>query len=329
MEVEAEFAHEFIRRGGRFAYNPIIASGLNACALHYTQNDQPCRKGELLLLDVASSYANYNADMTRTIPVSGRFSRRQKQVYKAVLRVLRAVEPRGHAGQIAARLADGSGATGGEGTGGFAVVDTGGNQGQDPDDKALRKYFMHGAGHPLGLDVHDSALTVEPIQAGWVLTVEPAIYIREEGLWHAPGKQHPRARRRQRGLDGENPHRAGRSGAVDAPLTANKIFPQRNAKNAETRTYVDFRLHCTPSESLLSASDFAKAVLNAKTQGPKGAKRSFLLGVFAPWRLCVERSLSVSFEVEFAGRDGRAYALLPMPAGKLIVLHESPVVAAV
>ena len=80
MEVEAEFSHEFLRRGGRFAYNPIIACGRNACALHYSQNDQPCRKGELLLLDVAASYANYNADMTRTIPVSGRFSRRQKQV---------------------------------------------------------------------------------------------------------------------------------------------------------------------------------------------------------------------------------------------------------
>ena len=106
MEVEAEFAHEFLRRGGRFAYSPIIACGANACALHYSQNDQPCRKGELLLLDVASSYANYNADMTRTIPVSGRFSRRQRQVYNAVLRVLRARQPGGRAGEIAAGLAD-------------------------------------------------------------------------------------------------------------------------------------------------------------------------------------------------------------------------------
>src|SRR4029079_18749032 len=90
VEVEAEFAHEFIRRGGGFAYTPIIASGRNACVLHYIENDQPCRKGELLLLDVAASYANYNADLTRTIPVSGRFTRRQKQVYNAVLRVMRA-----------------------------------------------------------------------------------------------------------------------------------------------------------------------------------------------------------------------------------------------
>src|SRR3989442_3175539 len=88
-EVEAEFAHEFIRRGGGFAYLPIIASGANSCVLHYVQNDQVCRKGGLLLLDVAASYANYNADMTRTIPVNGRFTRRQKQVYNAVLRVFR------------------------------------------------------------------------------------------------------------------------------------------------------------------------------------------------------------------------------------------------
>jgi Xaa-Pro aminopeptidase len=182
MEVEAEFSHEFIRRGGRFAYNPIIASGLNACALHYTQNDQRCRKGQLLLLDVASSYANYNADMTRTIPVSGRFSRRQKQVYQAVLRVLRALSRAATPGKlprdwqkeadqlVEKELVD------------LRLLSLAEIKRQDPDNKAFRKYFMHGAGHPLGLDVHDSAITVEPIQAGWVLTVEPAIYIREEGF---------------------------------------------------------------------------------------------------------------------------------------------------
>src|SRR5439155_19075887 len=84
-EVEAEFAHEFTRRGGKFAYNPIIASGANACVLHYLSNDQPLKKGDLLLMDVAASYANYNADLTRTIPVSGKFSRRQREVYDAVL----------------------------------------------------------------------------------------------------------------------------------------------------------------------------------------------------------------------------------------------------
>src|SRR6185369_3861508 len=90
MELEAEFAHEFIRRGGQFAYPPIIADGKNSCILHYHENDQACRSGDLVLLDVAASYANYNSDLTRTIPVSGRFTRRQKQVYNSVLRVLRA-----------------------------------------------------------------------------------------------------------------------------------------------------------------------------------------------------------------------------------------------
>src|SRR6185369_13865078 len=89
MEVEAEFAHEFIRQGSRFAYLPIIATGANACCLHYIANTAECKKGELLLLDVAASYANYNADLTRTIPVSGKFTSRQKRVYNAVLRVHR------------------------------------------------------------------------------------------------------------------------------------------------------------------------------------------------------------------------------------------------
>jgi Xaa-Pro aminopeptidase len=182
MEVEAEFAHEFLRRGGRFAYNPIIACGLNACALHYVQNDQPCRKGELLLLDVAASYANYNADMTRTIPVSGRFSRRQRQVYNAVLRVLRGASRAATPGKlpkdwqseaeqmVEKELVD------------LGLITLAEVKKQDPDDKAFRKYFMHGVGHPLGLDVHDLTPSAEPIQAGWVLTVEPAIYIRAEGF---------------------------------------------------------------------------------------------------------------------------------------------------
>lgn len=182
MEVEAEFAREFIRRGGQFAYNPIIASGANACALHYLQNDQPCRNGQLLLLDVAASYANYNADLTRTIPVNGRFTKRQKQVYNAVLRVLRAVSQAAVPGKlpkdwqteaesfIEKELVD------------LKLLKLSDIKKQDPDSKAFRKYFMHGVGHPLGLDVHDLGLTTGPIQQGWVLTVEPGIYIKEEGF---------------------------------------------------------------------------------------------------------------------------------------------------
>jgi Xaa-Pro aminopeptidase len=182
MEVEAEFACEFIKRGGQFAYNPIIAAGKNACALHYLQNDQICRGGQLLLLDVAASYANYNADLTRTIPVNGRFSRRQKQVYNAVLRVLRAASKAATPGKlpkdwqkesetlIEKELVD------------LGLLTMAAIRKQNPEDKAFRKYFMHGIGHPLGLDVHDLGHTVGPIQAGWVLTVEPGIYLREEGF---------------------------------------------------------------------------------------------------------------------------------------------------
>jgi len=182
IEVEAAFAHEFIRRGGGFAYEPIIAGGANACVLHYIQNDQLCRKGDLLLLDVAASYAHYNADMTRTIPVSGRFTRRQKQVYDAVLRVFR---------QCVRRLAPGKLHKDWQKEAELMMerelVDLGlltlrEIKRQDPDQPAFKKYFMHGVGHPIGLDVHDVGFMTEPINPGWVITIEPAIYIREEGF---------------------------------------------------------------------------------------------------------------------------------------------------
>jgi Xaa-Pro aminopeptidase len=183
-EIEAEFAHEFIRRRAAFAYTPIIASGQNACVLHYIQNDQPCRRGDLLLLDVAAAYANYNADLTRTIPVSGRFTRRQRQVYEAVLRVLRT--------QIAG-LTPGKRWRQWQEEAEEAVakecVDLGllkprdlKRKVTDPDRKPVKKFFMHGCGHPLGLDVHDVGLTSEPFAPGWVMTVEPAIYLPKEGL---------------------------------------------------------------------------------------------------------------------------------------------------
>ena len=181
-EVEAEFAHEFIRRGGDFAYWPIIAGGANACVLHYVANDQACRKGELLLLDVAASYANYNSDLTRTLPVSGKFTRRQKQVYNAVLRILRASIAGLTVGRLlkdwqkeAERLTEAE-------LLGLGLLTPKQIKNQDPERPALKKYFMHGVGHPLGLDVHDVGPTTQPIQAGWVMTVEPGIYIREEGL---------------------------------------------------------------------------------------------------------------------------------------------------
>jgi Xaa-Pro aminopeptidase len=181
-EVEAEFAREFIRRGGNFAYPPIIASGKNACVLHYVENDQTCRSGDLLLLDVAAGYANYNADLTRTIPVNGRFTRRQRQVYDAVLRVLRAISQAATPGKFPRQWQKEAEALVEKELVDLGLLKPAEIRKQDPDKPALKKFFMHGVGHPLGLDVHDVSLITEPIQPGWVLTVEPGIYIPAEGL---------------------------------------------------------------------------------------------------------------------------------------------------
>lgn len=181
-EVEAEFAHEFIRRRARFAYNPIIATGVNNCVLHYNQNDQTCRAGQLLLLDVAASYANYNADLTRTIPVSGRFTRRQKAVYHAVLRAMRAGIQAATVGKLHRDWQKESQQLMNEELLGLGLLKKADLRKQTPDAPACRKYFMHGLGHPLGLDVHDVSPATQPFAPGWVLTVEPGIYIPEEGF---------------------------------------------------------------------------------------------------------------------------------------------------
>ncbi len=182
LEIEAEFAHEFIRRGGDFAYNPIIASGGNSCVLHYNDNDQVCRKGQVLLLDVAASYANYNSDLTRTLPVSGRFSRRQRQVYQAVLRVLRAASQGATPGKLQRDWQKESECFMQEELLKLGLITKAEIKREDPEKPALKTFFMHGIGHPLGLDVHDVTHSTRPMQPGWVLTVEPGIYIREENL---------------------------------------------------------------------------------------------------------------------------------------------------
>jgi Xaa-Pro aminopeptidase len=181
-EVEAEFAHEFIRHKGEFAYPPIIAGGTNNNILHYNQNDQPCKPGDLLLLDVAAGLGNYMSDLTRTIPVSGKFTRRQKQVYNAVLRIFRA--------QVAACIP-------GKTTKDLrleceertarACVDLGllkmsDLKKQKPDEPVVKKFFMHGVSHPIGLDVHDVTYNHFKLAPGWVVTVEPGIYLRSEGF---------------------------------------------------------------------------------------------------------------------------------------------------
>ena len=181
-EIEAEFAHEYIRQRGKFSYQPIIASGKNACALHYGANDQPCKNGDLLLLDVGASYANYNCDVTRTLPVNGKFTRRQRQVYDAVLRVHRQCtdalvpgkKPRDWQKEAEAFMEKELLALG--------LLKPRDIKKQDPDKPALKKYFMHGVGHPLGLDVHDVSTPGVPMAPGWVMTVEPGIYLPGESF---------------------------------------------------------------------------------------------------------------------------------------------------
>lgn len=181
-EIEAEFAHEFIRRRAKFAYNPIIAGGANSCVLHYNANDQKLKKGDVLLLDVAASYANYNADLTRTIPVSGKFSKRQKQVYAAVLRVLRAGVAGAVVGKTHRDWQREAQQLMGEELVGLGLLKKSDLRKKGAGQPACFKYFMHGLGHPLGLDVHDVVPPAEPFAPGWVLTVEPGIYIPEEGF---------------------------------------------------------------------------------------------------------------------------------------------------
>lgn len=181
-EVEAELAKEYIKRRGKFAYPPIIAAGKNNCVLHYWQNDQPCKKGQLLLMDAASGYANYNADLTRTIPVSGRFSRRQKKVYNAVLRVLRASIAGATAGKLHRDWQKESQVHMNEELLKLDLLKPSQVKKQDPENPACRKYYMHGLGHPLGLDVHDVGDMNVPFAPGTVLTVEPGIYIPDEGF---------------------------------------------------------------------------------------------------------------------------------------------------
>jgi Xaa-Pro aminopeptidase len=182
-EVEAELVHEFVKnRASGFAYPPIIGSGANACVLHYVENKAECLDGEMLLLDVAARYANYNADLTRTIPVNGRFTERQRDVYNAVLRVFRACCQMLRPGVI---IKDYQEEVGKLMTGeliGLGLLKKEDVEKQNPEKPLYKKYFMHGTSHHLGLDVHDVGLTWKPVQAGMVFTVEPGIYIREEKL---------------------------------------------------------------------------------------------------------------------------------------------------
>ncbi len=181
--IEAELMHEFLNnRSKGFAYTPIVASGNNANVLHYIENNQQCKDGDLILLDVGAEYANYSSDMSRTIPVGGKFTKRQKEVYNAVNKVkndaTKLLVPGAYweeyhvevGKMMTSALID------------LGLLDKADVKNENPDWPAYKKYFMHGTSHHIGLDTHDYGLLHEPMQANNVFTVEPGIYIPEEGF---------------------------------------------------------------------------------------------------------------------------------------------------
>jgi Xaa-Pro aminopeptidase len=182
-EIEAELIHEFIKnRSKGFAYTPIIASGGNACVLHYIENNQVCKEGDVILLDVGAEYANYSSDLTRCIPVSGKFTERQKAVYNAVLHVKKEAEKMLVPGTLIPEYHKEVGLIMQDQLLQLGLIDQTDIKNQDPAWPAYKKYFMHGTSHHMGLDTHDLGIYTEPIQAGMVFTCEPGIYIPEENL---------------------------------------------------------------------------------------------------------------------------------------------------
>ena len=182
-EIEAEIAHEFIRnRASGHAYDPIIASGANSCVLHYTHNNQVCKAGDVLLMDFGAEYGHYASDLTRTIPVSGQFNKRQRSVYDAVLQIMREAQQLLVPGttleeyskevvkMMESALID------------LKLLSRKEIDQQNPELPLYKQFFMHGTSHHLGMDVHDLADRYVPIQEGMVFTCEPGIYIRDEKL---------------------------------------------------------------------------------------------------------------------------------------------------
>lgn len=182
-EVEAAFTHEFLCAGSKgHAYTPIIGGGHNACVLHYVDNHMRLKDGDMVLMDVGAEYANWNADMTRTVPVNGKFTPRQREVYESVLRVLRrangilrpGLRPTEYQKQVLEFMEEELIKLG--------LIETEEAKQQDDSKPLVKKYFMHGTSHHLGLDVHDVCPPNEPYAVGMVFTIEPGIYIREENL---------------------------------------------------------------------------------------------------------------------------------------------------
>ncbi|MDO6852027.1 aminopeptidase P family protein [Cellulophaga lytica] len=182
-EIEAELLHEFIRnRSKGFAYTPIIASGANANVLHYIENNQQCKDGDVILMDVAAEYANYSSDLSRSIPVSGKFTKRQKEVYNAVLRVKNEATKMLVPGTIWAEYHKEVGKLMTSELLGLGLLDKADVQNEDKNWPAYKKYFMHGTSHHIGLNTHDYGELKTPMKANMVFTVEPGIYIPNENL---------------------------------------------------------------------------------------------------------------------------------------------------
>lgn len=182
-EIEAEITHEFIRkRATGHAYSPIIASGGSACVLHYIENNKECKAGDVVLMDFGAEYANYAADLTRCIPVSGEFKDRQRDVYNAVLRVMKQATKMLVPGNTIEKYHVEVGKIMEQELIGLGLLNKDEVKKQNPDQPLYKKYFMHGTSHFLGLDVHDIGNKYEPMKAGMVFTCEPGIYIPEENL---------------------------------------------------------------------------------------------------------------------------------------------------
>ena len=183
FEIEAELMYEFLsNRSAGFAYQPIIGSGLDSCVLHYIDNNKRCLDGDILLMDFGAEYANYASDLTRTVPVNGKFSERQKNIYNAVHRVMKEATNMLRPGTDHKQMQQEVIKIMEEELIGLGLFDRLDVKNQDPKNPYYRKYFMHGTSHSLGLDVHDVGDTTTPMQPGMVFTCEPGIYIREEGI---------------------------------------------------------------------------------------------------------------------------------------------------
>lgn len=182
-ELEAELTYELLKKGAkRHAFMPIVASGKNACALHYNTNDSVCKEGDMVLMDFGVCYANYNSDTTRCFPVNGKFSQRQKEVYSAVLHCLKEGSKLLKPGVVSADYEKQMAVLVEEQLIKLGLLNADEVKKQDPENPLYKKYFMHGTAHHIGLDVHDVGLYTRPFEAGMVLTCEPGIYIQEEGI---------------------------------------------------------------------------------------------------------------------------------------------------